>query len=492
MSSKDFFFCLLVSQIIRVYETLNATPVLTFAGMRNMKKNICKEKKKIKKNKARAYNLNFKQHLSMLRTMIEYTNKLCLAPMVRSGELPMRLLALKYGADLVWSPELVDKKVIQSKRIVNQDLNTIDYISENHQNPDKKTVILRKHSEESGKLICQLGSSDPELAVEAAKKVIDDVDGIDLNCGCPKNFSTHSGMGAELLKTPEILCSILTNLVENVGKPKGKPISCKIRLFNNFDKSKELIEKICQTGITNLTIHCRTPIMRNRQDPVWNYLPKLIPIIEKSGVSLVLNGNFQNKQDLKIIQKALDNDKLSIMFGEAAEANPSVFSDVPVLQSQIIQELYDISTKYYLFQGTKYMMLNMISGKSKYFQTISRTKNFDQMGEIIKSIKEDKEEKDKLFYILNRDCQKATFLKHDDLPAHLEKRHNMINEFFTSWNESTMLNDFDDTPTPKRPTEAQQQQQQPSKRQKKQKKNDNNNNKNSTITNDKPIETIKA
>ena len=48
----------------------------------------------------------------------------------------------------------------------------------------------------------------------------------------------------------------------------------------------------------------------------------------------------------------------------------------------------------------------MISGKSKYFQTISRTKNFDQMGEIIKSIKEDKEEKDKLFYILNRDCQK--------------------------------------------------------------------------------------
>lgn len=90
--------------------------------------------------------------------------------------------------------------------------------------------------------------------------------------------------------------------------------------------------------------------MRNRQDPVWNYLPKLIPIIEKSGVSLVLNGNFQNKQDLKIVQKALDNDKLSIMFGEAAEANPSVFSDVPVLQSQIIQELYDISTKYYLFK----------------------------------------------------------------------------------------------------------------------------------------------
>lgn len=28
--------------------------------------------------------------------------KVVLAPMVRSGELPSRLLALKYGADLVW------------------------------------------------------------------------------------------------------------------------------------------------------------------------------------------------------------------------------------------------------------------------------------------------------------------------------------------------------------------------------------------------------
>ena len=41
--------------------------------------------------------------------MIEYANKLCLAPMV-SGELPIRLLSLRYGCDLLWTPELVDKK----------------------------------------------------------------------------------------------------------------------------------------------------------------------------------------------------------------------------------------------------------------------------------------------------------------------------------------------------------------------------------------------
>ena len=33
---------------------------------------------------------------------VDYRGKVVLAPMVRSGELPSRLMALKYGADLVW------------------------------------------------------------------------------------------------------------------------------------------------------------------------------------------------------------------------------------------------------------------------------------------------------------------------------------------------------------------------------------------------------
>ena len=39
---------------------------------------------------------------AILRNM-DYSNKLILAPMVRIGTLPTRLLALKYGADIVYS-----------------------------------------------------------------------------------------------------------------------------------------------------------------------------------------------------------------------------------------------------------------------------------------------------------------------------------------------------------------------------------------------------
>lgn len=47
---------------------------------------------------------------------LNFDNKTILAPMVRVGTLPMRLLALDYGADLVYSEELIDWKFLRSVR----------------------------------------------------------------------------------------------------------------------------------------------------------------------------------------------------------------------------------------------------------------------------------------------------------------------------------------------------------------------------------------
>lgn len=43
-----------------------------------------------------------------------------LAPMVRISLLPMRLLALEYGADLVYSAEIIDRRFIDSIRVENR------------------------------------------------------------------------------------------------------------------------------------------------------------------------------------------------------------------------------------------------------------------------------------------------------------------------------------------------------------------------------------
>lgn len=51
---------------------------------------------------------------------MDYRNKIILAPMVRVCTLPMRLLALEYGAELVYTEELIDWKLMKCERKENQ------------------------------------------------------------------------------------------------------------------------------------------------------------------------------------------------------------------------------------------------------------------------------------------------------------------------------------------------------------------------------------
>ena len=44
---------------------------------------------------------------------VDYRGKVVLAPMVRSGELPSRLMALKYGADLVWGMAILSTAMLK-------------------------------------------------------------------------------------------------------------------------------------------------------------------------------------------------------------------------------------------------------------------------------------------------------------------------------------------------------------------------------------------
>jgi len=181
---------------------------------------------------------------------LDYRNKVVLAPMVRVGELPNRLLALKYGADLVWGPETVDRAILSTERTVNDKTSCIEYVKSGK-------VVYRIHPLEQGRLVYQLGSANADLAVEAAKLVAKDVAGIDLNCGCPKHFSIQGGMGAALLKDIPRLEGILKALLENVGKVYDIGISCKIRLLATDEETHDMVRRLCRTGIVGLTVRSR-------------------------------------------------------------------------------------------------------------------------------------------------------------------------------------------------------------------------------------------
>jgi tRNA-dihydrouridine synthase 2 len=114
-----------------------------------------------------------------------------LAPMVRASTTPLRTLALEYGADFVYTEELVDRSLSDTIRVFNEETHTIDYIRDTAKlAPRVQRRLVRQgrpalifqvdRKREAGKLVCQIGSGEPELALEAALHVIQDVDAFDI------------------------------------------------------------------------------------------------------------------------------------------------------------------------------------------------------------------------------------------------------------------------------------------------------------------------
>lgn len=226
---------------------------------------------------------------------------------------PTRLFALKHGAKLVWGPEIIDKAILHAERVVDRAPSppyppsrthrpactvvsgTISYLG-------KSKPMFTTHPLERPYYIFQIGSASPELAVEAARVVQDDVAGIDLNCGCPKPFSTSGGMGAALLSTPDLLCDILVAL--RAALPPRVALSAKIRFLPSQEDTLKLVERIVATGVTALTIHCRTRNMRKQEPAVLERLREIVHFVEGLGrdVAVLANGDCQSFEDAKRVR----------------------------------------------------------------------------------------------------------------------------------------------------------------------------------------------
>ncbi|KAG2211902.1 hypothetical protein INT47_004589, partial [Mucor saturninus] len=310
---------------------------------------------------------------------IDYINKAVLAPMVRIGTLPTRLLALEYGADLVWSEELVDKRIIGSIRQYNPATKTVDY-----RKGQAKALTFSTCEKEKGKVILQLGTADADLALEAALTVKQDVAGIDVNCGCPKKFSVQGGMGAALLTNPENLKKILTKLVDH----SGMPVSCKIRLLDTQEETINLVRMIISTGVKALTVHCRTRDQRPSEKAKWERLAEIVDFVKSiSDVPVIVNGDVFKYSDIDEVKKITHAD--SVMIARGAQLNPSAFRKEGLLPFDVtiqafLKKCIDVDN---LFQNTKYCVLCMSTDDSNHtrsllYSSTQRTKTLEQLYEI--------------------------------------------------------------------------------------------------------------
>ena len=322
---------------------------------------------------------------------VDYRNKVVLAPMVRSGELPSRLLALKYGADLVWGPETVDKALIGCTRRINPRTGCVEFSRpqsnlKKGEKPRENVIYRLSPSREGSKLIYQIGTANPELAVQAAQMVAPDVAGIDVNAGCPKPFSTSGGMGAALLQTPDRLAGILETLVREVGNVHEIGISVKIRLLETPERTEALVRRLCVTGITGLTIHCRTTPMRPRERAIREQLRMIGDICREYGVACLMNGDVEDRDHA--LQLARDYNVDGGMIATKAESNSSCFRtkvEGGLLHwREVVYEYIQIAMEVENKWGnTKFLLGQLIPGKDVAYKKVVSTKGYTEVCEAL-------------------------------------------------------------------------------------------------------------
>ncbi|XP_067007933.2 tRNA-dihydrouridine(20) synthase [NAD(P)+]-like [Anabrus simplex] len=246
--------------------------------------------------------------------MMNYSHKVILAPMVRIGTLPMRLLALDYGADIVYSEELIDWKLLRSLRVENDVLGTVDYIDQTD-----GTIIFRTCPREQKQVVLQMGTCCAERALKVAKMVENDVAGIDVNMGCPKKFSVDGGMGVALLSQPEKAHNILSTLVNSVSVP----VTCKIRIFPDLEATLKLCRKLASTGIAAIAVHGRT---RDERPQHANHNDVLQAISQGLDIPVIANGGSKEMECYEDIARFRgETGCSSVMLARAAEWNCSIF-----------------------------------------------------------------------------------------------------------------------------------------------------------------------
>lgn len=232
---------------------------------------------------------------------------------------------------------------------------------------------------ERGRLVFQIGTSDPDRAVAAARLVAADVAGIDVNAGCPKPFSTSGGMGAALLKMPDKLCGILRALVDAIVPEFEVGISVKIRLLETPAETEALVRSLCQTGITGLTIHCRTAPMRKTEAVKREQLKMIVDVCHEYGVACLINGDVTGRGEGMQLAEEYGAD--GAMIATAAEKNSSCFRTAEQgglagwreVVEQYLRYAMEVENK---IGNTKYLLNILIPGREAAMKKMHSSPNY--------------------------------------------------------------------------------------------------------------------
>ncbi len=228
---------------------------------------------------------------------------LLLAPMEDVTDIPFRLMAKRFGADMMYTEFVNADGLVRSKK------------------PTKTREKLRLHPDEHPIGIQIYGGNldtmrqAAEIAEEAAPEVLD------INAGCWVRNVAMRGAGAGLLRDLPAMVTMAKTIVDQVRLP----VTLKTRLGWDRDSIRivELAKMLEDVGIRALTVHCRTRDQAHDGEADWSWIPKV-----KAAVSIpvVLNGDVNSAEAAERAFSETGCD--AVMIGRAAIANPWIFRDI--------------------------------------------------------------------------------------------------------------------------------------------------------------------
>ncbi len=225
-----------------------------------------------------------------------------LAPMAGVTDLPFRILAREYGADLVVSEMVSAQALIYDNR---------------------KTLRMLALDDLERPSAIQIFGHDPKVCSEAAKIVCDTAEPemIDLNFGCPTPKIVKNGDGAALMKEVKLLGKIAAAVVEAVRVP----VTAKIRL--GWDKDSincvEVARRLQDAGVHWITIHGRTREQFYSGQANWEWIRE---VKAACGIPIVGNGDVFSHADARDLLDKTNCDHLAI--GRGSQGNPWIFGQV--------------------------------------------------------------------------------------------------------------------------------------------------------------------
>ncbi len=293
-----------------------------------------------------------------------------LAPLAGYTDLPFRSVVKNFGVDLTVS-EMISSNALAYNSI--------------------KTMHMLKKAPNEDPYFVQLSGSNPDIIRLAVEKLneIDNIDGIDLNCGCPAPKVFNHGSGSNLLGDLPRLKEILSTIKKYSNK---QYTTAKVRIGIDEKIPVDIAKAVEDCGADMIAVHGRTKKGAYKAPVDYDAIKA---IKEAVSIPVIANGDIT---DLNKAKKVLEYTKANgVMIGRGAVGKPWIFHQIATgdenisneLKKQIILEHFDGMIEHYkeygviMFRKHLHTYSKGYSNANEFRQQINTVTDVNFMRELI-------------------------------------------------------------------------------------------------------------